>query len=148
VARAANEHDLDAFARSYPSVAFVRGPASASLAQLRALGMREATGDIVVLVEDVVGFDAERLAACVQHSRHDAGATAGQSAREEIDLAACLARYGVTVVTAAGSPAAEFPDDVSAPAPGREQAHGTAHPSGLRRWLSGMGRMFRGAPRS
>lgn len=145
VARAAVGPDIDAFVRSYPTVGFVEGPSSASIAQLRAIGMREASGDIVVFVEDVAEFDAERLAACVRQSQHDGAAPTGENGRPvEIDWAASLARYGVRA-TGAGSSAVGHLDGADTPASLIHQAGGTERRSGLRRWLSGVGRLFRGA---
>ncbi len=146
VARAAMGSDIDTFVRSYPTVGFVEGPATASIAQLRAIGMREAVGDIVVFVEDVTEFDAERLAACVRESQHDGEAPTGENGRRvEIDWVACLARCGVRA-TVAGSSGVGHADAAGTPQP--HQMDGTESTSRLRRWLSGVGRMFRGTRRS
>lgn len=148
VARAAMGSDIDTFVRSYPTVGFVEGPATASIAQLRAIGMREAAGDIVVFVEDVTAFDAERLAACVRESQHDGEAPAGENGRRvEIDWAACLARYGVRA-TVVGSAGVGHADAAGTPAPRPQQVGGTKNTSRLRSWLAGVGRLFRGARRS
>jgi hypothetical protein len=52
VARSMDTMESNAFATSHPRVRFVPCPAGASLSSLRAAGMRAASGDIVILVED------------------------------------------------------------------------------------------------
>lgn len=75
VARAGVGPEIDTLARMYPTVGFVEGEPAASIAQLRALGMREATGDIVVLTEDDVTPDVQWLDTFARHAEHDGAST-------------------------------------------------------------------------
>lgn len=52
VARSAHGGDTAALAKLYPSVVFVEGPDTATVAELRSLGMNHSVGDIVALIED------------------------------------------------------------------------------------------------
>src|SRR4051812_1491302 len=52
VARDDEDAELEALAAAYPSIKLARAVRGASIAELRGAGMREATGDIVMLTED------------------------------------------------------------------------------------------------
>jgi glycosyltransferase involved in cell wall biosynthesis len=52
VARSGSLHDIDAVVRAFPSARFVEAHSGLSVPELRAIGMREATGDVVILMED------------------------------------------------------------------------------------------------
>jgi glycosyltransferase involved in cell wall biosynthesis len=52
VARAGAIHDIDDVVHAYPSVRFVECPADMTAPDLRAVGMRESTGDVIVLLDD------------------------------------------------------------------------------------------------
>src|SRR5436190_1769652 len=58
VARAGSAPDVAALAKTYPGVRFVTAPADASIPQLRAVGMAQASGDVVALTEDHCVADA------------------------------------------------------------------------------------------
>ena len=102
VARPAIAPDADSLARMYPTAGFVEGPKTASIAELRAIGMREATGDIVVFVEDLAEFDAAHLDAFVRHAQRQTASAEG-GVRLEVNWTAYLAHYGVMPSSSAKS---------------------------------------------
>ena len=52
VARASDGHELADLERAYPNVRFVDGAAGQTIPDLRAMGMREVTGDVIVVLDD------------------------------------------------------------------------------------------------
>src|SRR5690348_16214454 len=52
VARAGTSSDVASLGKTYPSVRFLAASVDASIPQLRALGMAQASGDVVALTED------------------------------------------------------------------------------------------------
>ncbi|HEV7993315.1 MAG TPA: glycosyltransferase [Gemmatimonadaceae bacterium] len=52
VARSTAHDDLEALTSAYPSVRFVDVPGALSIPDLRAAGMRECTGDVVIVMDD------------------------------------------------------------------------------------------------
>ena len=98
VARAGTAADIAALAKAYPSVRFITGPSDASIPNLRAIGMAQASGDVVALTEDhcIAGEDwVENL---TQSSHADADVVGGgmDNARRSraVDWAAYFAEYG------------------------------------------------------
>ena len=98
VARAGNASDVTAFAKTYPSVRFVTAPLDASIPQLRALGMAQASGDVVALTEDHCIADANWVESLTQSANSDADVVGGgmDNARRSraVDWAAYFAEYG------------------------------------------------------
>ena len=97
VARAGNAADVSALGKTYPSVRFITAPADASIPQLRALGMAQASGDVVALTEDHCIAD-ENWVETLTLSASDADVVGGgmDNARRSraVDWAAYFAEYG------------------------------------------------------
>lgn len=98
VARAGSAADVAALGKTYPAVRFVTAPADASIPQLRALGMAQASGDVVALTEDHCIAQANWLEALTQSAHNDADVVGGgmDNARRSrtVDWAAYFAEYG------------------------------------------------------
>jgi GT2 family glycosyltransferase len=98
VARAGSAADVTALGKSYPSVRFIAAPVDASIPALRAIGMGQATGDVVALTEDHCIADENWVDALMQTARGDADVVGGgiDNARRSrvVDWAAYFAEYG------------------------------------------------------
>jgi hypothetical protein len=98
VARAAAASDVASLAKTYPSVRFVTAPTDASIPQLRAIGMAQASGDVVALTEDHCIADENWVEALMQSAHGDADVVGGgmDNARRSraVDWAAYFAEYG------------------------------------------------------
>jgi GT2 family glycosyltransferase len=98
VARAATASDVAGLAKTYPSVRFVTAPTDASIPQLRAIGMAQASGDVVALTEDHCIADENWVEALMQSAHGDADVVGGgmDNARRSraVDWAAYFAEYG------------------------------------------------------
>ena len=98
VARAAEPAEIAALNNATPGVRFLAAPPSASIPQLRGLGMAEATGDIVALTEDHCVADEHWVETMLQNAQDSAdviGGGMGNAQRERtIDWAAYFAEYG------------------------------------------------------
>ena len=98
VARAGTPADVAAIAKTYPSVRFVTAAADASIPQLRAIGMAQASGDVVALTEDHCIADANWVEALTLSANSDADVVGGgmDNARRSraVDWAAYFAEYG------------------------------------------------------
>jgi GT2 family glycosyltransferase len=98
VARAGAPPDVAAIAKVYPSVRFVTAPAEASIPQLRAIGMAQASGDVVALTEDHCIADENWVESLTQSANSDADVVGGgmENARRSraVDWAAYFAEYG------------------------------------------------------
>jgi hypothetical protein len=141
VARAAVGSDIDTLARMYPTVGFVEAPATASMSQLRAIGMREATGDVVVFVEDIAEFDPGWLDTFVRQAQRESGGASDSGQRLEVDWAAYLARYGVAPAVPGGHQGGA----AATRSPLTEQGATTGSVPKRQTWLSGLTRVFRRA---
>jgi len=98
VARAGAPSDVAPLAKSYPSVRFVNAPVDASIPQLRAIGMAQASGDVVALTEDHCIADENWVEALTLSASGDADVVGGgmDNARRSraVDWAAYFAEYG------------------------------------------------------
>lgn len=98
VARACTGWELVELRAAMPSVGFVAAPASATIPQLRGLGMAEATGDIVALTEDHCVADDAWVETLLRHANGSAdviGGGMGNAQRSRaLDWAAYFAEYG------------------------------------------------------
>src|SRR4029078_6127073 len=98
VARAGASADVASLVKTYPSVRFVNAPGAASIPQLRAIGMAQATGDVVALTEDHCIADENWVEALTQTANSDADVVGGgmDNARRSraVDWAAYFAEYG------------------------------------------------------
>ena len=98
VARAGTSSQTDVLARQFPTVQFVRAGLQESIPRLRALGMAEATGDIVALTEDHCIASEDWLPQLVRGHTKDRDVVGGamDNAQREraIDWAAFFAEYG------------------------------------------------------
>jgi GT2 family glycosyltransferase len=98
VARAGTPSEVAAIGKSYPSVRFIAASHDASIPQLRALGMAQASGDVVALTEDHCIADENWVEALTQSAHGDADVVGGgmENARRAraVDWAAYFAEYG------------------------------------------------------
>jgi len=98
VARAGSAGDVTALAKTYPSVRFIAAPPDAPIPQLRAIGMSQASGDVVALTEDHCIADDNWVEALTNSANADADVVGGgmDNARRarSIDWAAYFAEYG------------------------------------------------------
>jgi hypothetical protein len=98
VARAGTPQETSGLAKTYPSVRFVNAPVDASIPQLRAIGMAQASGDVVALTEDHCIADENWVEALTQSANGDADVVGGgmENARRSraVDWAAYFAEYG------------------------------------------------------
>lgn len=94
VARAAVGPEIDTLTKMYPSVAFVEGPVAASIAELRVLGIRAATGDIVVFAEDSGIPDAEWFDTFAHRAKGEGTGAAANAPHVEGDWSAFVAQRG------------------------------------------------------
>jgi GT2 family glycosyltransferase len=98
VARAGAPGDVASLAKTYPSVRFVNAPIDASIPQLRAIGMAQASGDVVALTEDHCIADENWVETLTQSASGDADVVGGgmDNARRSraVDWAAYFAEYG------------------------------------------------------
>lgn len=98
VARAGTDAELDELRREMPGVRFVACPPTASIPELRGLGMAESTGDIVALTEDHCVADASWVQTLLQHAHDPAdviGGGMGNAQRDRtVDWAAYFSEYG------------------------------------------------------
>jgi len=98
VARAGTPADVATLAKTYASVRFVTAAADASIPQLRAIGMAQASGDVVALTEDHCIADANWVEALTHSAHSDADVVGGgmDNARRTraVDWAAYFAEYG------------------------------------------------------
>ncbi|MDQ6888391.1 MAG: glycosyltransferase [Gemmatimonadota bacterium] len=98
VARAGLDREASALRRAFPGVRFVSASEDASIPQLRAIGMAEASGDIVALTEDHCVADEHWLETLTRHAGEGADVVGGgmenaQRARS-VDWGAYFAEYG------------------------------------------------------
>src|SRR5687768_12544508 len=77
IVRPAASPDADALARTFPAATVVEAPADASLGYLRAAGMREVAGDIVVFVNDSDTLDTAWLAALTRQAERETSEPSG-----------------------------------------------------------------------
>lgn len=107
VARDDDDEGLEALAEAYPSVRVVPVRRGASIPELRGAGMREATGDIVMLTEDhcVPGPRwVEELCFGVDNVAEIAGGGMDNAQRKRaIDWAAYFSEYGLYATTRSDS---------------------------------------------
>ena len=98
VARAGTAVDVSALGKTYPSVRFIPAPLNASIPQLRAIGMAQASGDVVALTEDHCIADENWVETLTQSAHSDADVVGGgmDNARRSraVDWAAYFAEYG------------------------------------------------------
>jgi GT2 family glycosyltransferase len=98
VARAGAAAELTSLSKTYPAVRFVPAPADASIPQLRAIGMAQASGDVVALTEDHCIADENWVESLTQSANSDADVVGGgmDNARRSraVDWAAYFAEYG------------------------------------------------------
>ena len=98
VARAGSSSDLGALTKTYPSVRFIAAPVESTIPQLRALGMAQASGDVVALTEDHCIADENWVEALALSASSDADVVGGgmDNARRSraVDWAAYFAEYG------------------------------------------------------
>jgi glycosyltransferase involved in cell wall biosynthesis len=98
VARAGTTGDVAALAKSYPSVRFIAAPADAPIPQLRAIGMSQASGDVVALTEDHCIADDKWVESLTNSVNADADVVGGgmdnAKRTRSIDWAAYFAEYG------------------------------------------------------
>jgi len=98
VARAGTSSDVASLGKTYPSVRFLAASVDASIPQLRALGMAQASGDVVALTEDHCLADENWVEALTQTANSDADVVGGgmDNARRSraVDWAAYFAEYG------------------------------------------------------
>lgn len=98
VARAGAAAEVSALGKTYPSVRFIAAPLDASIPRLRAIGMAQATGDVVALTEDHCIADENWVETLTQSAHHDADVVGGgmDNARRSraVDWAAYFAEYG------------------------------------------------------
>ena len=98
VARAGTAADVSSLGKTYPSVRFVAAPPDASIPQLRAIGMAQASGDVVALTEDHCLADENWVETLTQSATADADVVGGgmDNARRSrvVDWAAYFAEYG------------------------------------------------------
>jgi glycosyltransferase involved in cell wall biosynthesis len=103
VARDDDEEGLDAIGLAYPTVRLVAVKRGATIPELRGAGMREATGDIVMLTEDhcVPGPHwVEELCLGVHEVADIAGGGMDNARRERaVDWAAYFSEYGLFATT-------------------------------------------------
>jgi hypothetical protein len=71
LARPAASPDADLLARTFPAATIVEGTPDASPAELRAIGMREAAGDVVVFLSDTDTPDSAWLAGLTGRAGRD-----------------------------------------------------------------------------
>jgi GT2 family glycosyltransferase len=98
VARAGAPAEVSALAKTYPSVRFVTAAVDASIPQLRAMGMTQASGDVVALTEDHCIADENWVEELTLSANGDADVVGGgmDNARRSraVDWAAYFAEYG------------------------------------------------------
>ena len=98
VARAGTSSDLSALGKTYPSVRFISASPDATIPQLRAIGMAQASGDVVALTEDHCIADENWVEALTHCAHGDADVVGGgmDNARRSriVDWAAYFAEYG------------------------------------------------------
>ena len=98
VARAGAASEVAALAKTYPSIRFVSAPVEASIPQLRAIGMGQASGDVVALTEDHCIADEKWVESLTHTANSDADVVGGgmDNARRSraVDWAAYFAEYG------------------------------------------------------
>ena len=98
VARAGTAAELHELRTAMPDVCFVAAPPSATIPQLRGLGMAESTGDIVALTEDHCVADDAWVETLLQHAHDPAdviGGGMGNAQRDRaVDWAAYFSEYG------------------------------------------------------
>src|SRR4051794_8147728 len=103
VARDDDEAGLEAIAKAYPSIRLVPVKGGATIPELRGAGMREATGDIVMLTEDhcVPGPQwVEELCLGVDNIAEIAGGGMDNAQRKRaVDWAAYFSEYGLFATT-------------------------------------------------
>ena len=98
VARAAPAPEIETLRGAIPGASFVPAPVSATIPQLRALGMAEATGDIVALTEDHCVADDAWVETLLQLANDPADVIGGGMGNAQqdraVDWAAYFAEYG------------------------------------------------------
>src|SRR6476661_3319201 len=102
VARDDDEAGLEAIAKAYPSVKLVPVKRGASIPELRGAGMRETTGDIVMLTEDhcVPGPRwVEELCGGVDSAEIAGGGMDNAQRKRAVDWAAYFSEYGLFATT-------------------------------------------------
>ena len=71
LARPAASPDADMLARTFPAATVVEAAPDASLGELRAVGMREVAGDVVVFLNDSDTLDSAWLAALTRQAEQE-----------------------------------------------------------------------------
>lgn len=98
VARSGPTTELNELRRTMPDVHFVAAPPTASIPELRGLGMAESTGDIVALTEDHCVADETWVETLLRHAQDPAdviGGGMGNAQRNRtVDWAAYFSEYG------------------------------------------------------
>jgi hypothetical protein len=77
LARPAASPDGDLLARTFPAATIVEAAPDASLGEVRAVGMREAAGDIVVFLNDNDPLDVAWLAALTRQAERETPGSPG-----------------------------------------------------------------------
>jgi hypothetical protein len=98
VARAGPPAEVAALAKTYSSVRFIAAPLDATIPSLRAIGMAQASGDVVALTEDHCIADDNWVEALTQTATAGADVVGGGMGNARItravDWAAYFAEYG------------------------------------------------------
>jgi hypothetical protein len=81
VARADSALQLGVLSRLYPQARFVAAPAECSIGELRTWGMKVATGDIVLLVDDAMNVDERFVEGVLGQFRSHDGSSEQRSDR-------------------------------------------------------------------
>lgn len=98
VARAGLPAEVTSLAKTYPSVRFIAAAPDATIPELRAIGMGQASGDVVALTEDHCIADDNWVEALTQSAAGDADVVGGgmdnAKITRSVDWAAYFAEYG------------------------------------------------------
>jgi len=82
LARPAASPDADMLARTFPAATVVEAAPDASLGELRAVGMREVSGDVVVFLNDSDALDTAWLAALTRQAERESPASSEVAASQ------------------------------------------------------------------
>jgi GT2 family glycosyltransferase len=108
VARSGSVAELAELRASMPDVRFIAAPPSATIPQLRGLGMGESTGDIVAVTEDHCVADGTWVETLLGHAHDPADVLGGGMGNAQrgraVDWAAYFAEYGFFAETRAERP--------------------------------------------
>jgi hypothetical protein len=113
VARACGAAELMELRAAFPLARFISAPATATIPELRGLGLAESTGDIVALTEDHCVADPEWVETLQRNAHGPAdviGGGMGNAQRDRaVDWAAYFSEYGFFADTRPESPSDERP---------------------------------------